>query len=101
VARYAAAAVALHGIALALFSVSKPLLERLPEAAAEALFWLLAVPALILTSPFTGLLWTLGLMNAPGWFAWPKPFGVAIAYGMWIAALLALAQVVQWSARRQ
>lgn len=61
----------------------------------EVIFWILAVPALLLTSPFSAMLWKLGLMNAPGWFAWPKPLGIALAYLIWVAVLLGLAQAVQ------
>jgi len=27
-------------------------------------------------------------MNAPGWFAWPRPLGFALAYFLWVLALL-------------
>ena len=68
------------------------------ELGGEMFFWVLAVPALLLTSPFTPILWKFGLMNAPGWFAWPKPLGFVFAYTIWVVALLGLAQAVQrWS----
>lgn len=67
----------------------------------EVLFWVLAVPAFLLASPFIPVLWDLGLMNAPGWFAWPKPLGIALAYLVWIAVLFGLAQAVQrWSNKK-
>ena len=59
------------------------------EAFGIALFWLLIAPALILAMPFTPLLWTLRLMEAPGWFAWPKPLGFVLVYFVWIAAFVA------------
>jgi hypothetical protein len=63
-------------------------------------FWVFAVPALLLSSPFTAVLWELGLMNSPGWFAWPKPLGIVLAYTIWVAVLFGLAQAVQrWSSR--
>jgi hypothetical protein len=58
-------------------------------------FWVLAVPALLLASPLTSILWKLGLVTAPGWFAWPKLLGFVLAYVIWIAVLLGLAQTVQ------
>ena len=59
-------------------------------------FWIMAVPALVLTFPFNSILWTWGLMNAPGWFAWPRPTGIILAYAVWVVILLGLAQIVQW-----
>lgn len=96
--RFCAAAVALHGMLLWL---STTIVSFFPDAfdlVGGVIFWVLAVPALLLTSPFTSILWDLGLMNAPGWFAWPKPLGIALAYTIWVAVLFGLAQAVQrWS----
>ena len=61
----------------------------------EGGFFVLTLPALFLTSPFYPILWYLGLMDSPGWLAWPKPLGIALAYMMWVVVLLGLAQVVQ------
>lgn len=98
--RFCAAAVALHGLSLGLSTVLKFFLPAVFDLAGVVIFWVLAVPALLLTSPFTSVLWDAGLMNAPGWFAWPKPLGIALAYGVWIAILFGLAQAVQyWSNR--
>lgn len=93
--RFSAAAIALHGLLLWLAAE----IPGVFDLAGGALFWILAVPALILARPFIGLFWKLGLMNAPGWFAWPKPLGMALAYALWVAVLLGLAQAVQWWAR--
>ena len=65
------------------------------EGTGEWLFWVTAVPALILASPFTSLFWQFGLMNAPGWFAWPKPLGLGLAYAAWIALLVVTAHLIQ------
>jgi hypothetical protein len=96
--RFCAAAVALHGVLLWLSAAIKSVFPGAFDLVGEVLFWILAVPALLLTTPFTSILWNFGLMNAPGWFAWPKPLGIALAYMVWIAVLFGLAQVVQlWS----
>ena len=94
--RFCAAAVALHGMLFWLFAAVKSFFPGVFDLVGEVLFWVLAVPALILTSPFTSILWSFGLMNAPGWFAWPKPLGIALAYTIWVAVLFGLAQAVQW-----
>lgn len=94
-----AALLAAHGLLLWLVDALHDRLPAPPEAVGAVLFWLLAVPALVLTRPFTPLFWKLGLMNAPGWFAWPTALGVALAYGSWIAALLVLAWLVRMAGR--
>lgn len=83
--RFSAAAVALHGMLLGLASAVQALVPgeisgRTSGIMGAVFFWILAVPGLLLTFPFRSLLWRCGLMNAPGWFAWPKPSGVALAY---------------------
>jgi hypothetical protein len=93
--RFCAAAVALHGMLLWFSAAIKSFFPGVFDLVGEVFFWVLAVPALLLTSPFTSILWNFGLMNAPGWFAWPKPLGIALAYMMWVVVLLGLAQVVQ------
>lgn len=96
--RLCAAALALHGMFLWLATAMKSFIPGVFDLVEGVVFWVLAVPALLLTRPFVSALWDLGLMNAPGWYAWPKPLGVALAYMVWIAALLGLAQAVQqWS----
>ncbi len=100
--RIAAAVVAAHGLLLLLAAGIQSLFPGVSlEAIAEIAFLVLAVPALLLTWPFTPLLWELRLMQAPGWFAWPKPLGIALAYAAWIAALLALARLLQLLHRRR
>ena len=93
--RFSAAAVALHGMLLWLSTAIKSLFPGVFDLIGEVFFWVLAVPALLLTTPFTSILWKLGLMNAPGWFAWPKPLGFVLAYMIWIAVLAGLAQTIQ------
>ena len=93
--RFCAGALALHGICLWLSTAVKSFFPGAFDLVGEVVFWVLAVPALILASPFASVLWDLGLMNAPGWFAWPKPLGIALSYMVWIAVLLGLAQAVQ------
>lgn len=96
--RFCAAAVALHGVFLWLSTAIKSFFPSAFDLVGGVIFWVLAVPALLLTNPFTSILWDLGLMNAPGWFAWPKPLGIALAYTIWVAFLSGLAQAVQrWS----
>ena len=95
----AAAALAVHGVLLGLAGAMKAAFPAAYEAAGVVVMWVLLVPALVLTRPFTPLLWKLGLMNAPGWFAWPSPLGVALAYAAWIAALLVLAWLVRLAGR--
>jgi hypothetical protein len=102
VLRMAAGVLAAHGLLLALFAQAQ---ARWPDFApdwlGEAVFFLLALPALLLTTPFEPLLWHLGLMNAPGWFAWPKAAGMALAYGSWVVALLVLSRLVRKAGRRR
>lgn len=99
--RLCAAAVALHGIILGLCVAMKPLFPSLFSVIEVVIFWVLAVPALILARPFISILWKLKLMDAPGWFAWPKPLGLALAYLIWVVLLLGLAQLVRWRSRRK
>lgn len=91
----AAAVLVAHGLVLWLVDALHERLAPIPDAFGVVAFWVLAVPALVLTRPFIPLFWKVGLMNAPGWFAWPKAMGVALAYGCWIAGLLALAWLVR------
>jgi hypothetical protein len=101
VLRFFAGAVAIHGIFLGLASAFQTaFLGGSPGTDSELIgvvyFWIVAVPALVLTFPFNSILWKWGLMNAPGWFAWPKPIGIALAYAVWVVILLGLAHIVQW-----
>ena len=91
-----ATTVVLHGVILGLFLTTQ---SFFPDRSSD-LFWevgylVLTLPALFLTSPFYPILWYFGLMDAPGWFAWPKPLGIALAYMMWVVVLLGLGQLFQ------
>ena len=86
--RALAIAIAVHGMLFALGVLAFNRTEN--ETLGEILFMLLAAPALLLAMPFTPLLWSLHLMDAPGWFAWPKPLGITLVYATWVASLLAL-----------
>jgi hypothetical protein len=102
--RYSAATVAAHGLLLWLVDLVQTYLPGLvagpiPDWLGQLLFWGLAVPAMLLAVPFNPLLWKLGLMNAPGWFTWPKPLGFALVYAGWTLALLALALLCHWLGR--
>lgn len=92
---FCGAALAVHGMLLWLFAALKDFFPGASDVAAAVFFWALAVPALVLASPFSSILWSLGLMNAPGWFAWPKPLGIALAYSAWVALAFGLAEVVR------
>ena len=101
VLRFIAGGVAVHGILLGLASAYQTVFPGgLPGKDSELIglvyFWIMAVPALVLTFPFNSILWKCGLMNAPGWFAWPRPTGIILAYAVWVVILLGLAQIVQW-----
>ena len=85
--RVLASAVAVHGLLFAIGSVTLARMEN--PALGELYFVLVIAPALILALPFTPILWHLHLIEAPGWFAWPRPLGFALVYGAWIAAFLA------------
>jgi len=93
--RMAALALAAHGLLLALAAAVKPAFPAAFEFAGAVLFWVLVLPALVVASPFTALFWKFGLMHAPGWFAWPKPLALALAYAAWIAVLAGLAWALQ------
>ena len=90
--------VALHGVLFAIAGASLSRVDNpLPETLGEAYFFLLSAPALILAMPFSPLLWHWHLMEAPGWFAWPKSAGFALVYTAWVVALIALS----WLAGRK
>jgi hypothetical protein len=98
--RFGALAIALHGALLCLVTAVNSFFPDLfpgdtPDWIGMVMFWALAAPAGMLARPFRPMLWELGLINAPGWFSWPKPLGMVLVYAIWIAALLALAAVVQ------
>lgn len=94
--RFCAAAIALHGLILGFFLAAQSLFpDGFSDLIGEVGFFVLTLPALFLASPFYPILWRFGLMDAPGWFAWPKPLGIALAYMMWVVVLFSLARVVQ------
>lgn len=98
--RGAAIALAAHGVLLLASAGAQQLLpDVFAGAVGIVVLWVLDVPALLLTQPFMPVLWWLGLVQATGWFAWPKPLGLALVYACWIALAWALASLVQW--RRQ
>jgi hypothetical protein len=97
---FASVGLALHGLLLAVFAALQPLLpldasNGIAEAIGAIGFFVFAVPALILARPFLPLLWKLGLMNAPGWFAWPEPLGLLLVYIVWVLVLFGLAQALR------
>lgn len=97
VLRGLAIALGVHGVLLlACGGVQKLLPDIFAGAAGMIVLWVLDVPALLLTAPFMPLLWWLGLVQATGWFAWPKPLGIALAYAGWIALASTLAWLLQW-----
>ena len=96
--RALALGIAIHGVLFAALAWL-PLVDDAPEIVQLAYFYGFIVPAMILAMPFTRLLWWLGLMRSPGWFAWPAPLGFVLAYGCWIAVLLALAWMIMRKAK--
>jgi hypothetical protein len=96
--RWSAVIVACHGAAFGLVDLVMRLLPGdPPEPIQQAAFFLLYIPAMALAAPLRPLLWSMKLIEAPGWFTWPKPLGFAIAYVTWVAALAAAA----WLLRRR
>lgn len=91
-------AVAVHGALLWLFSASGFAADG-SDLAENLGFWALVVPALILASPFNEVFRDWGLLAASGWFAWPKPLGIVLAYVIWVAVLFGLAHAVQRCAK--
>jgi len=83
--------IAVHGLALALGSVTLARAEHPAlQALGEAYYFIVVAPALLLALPLNPILWSLRLMEAPGWFAWPKPLGFVLVYAVWSSGLFAL-----------
>lgn len=84
--------VAAHGALVAVFAagIEPRLGESAPGPLASFVFFFLYIPASALALPLLPLLWKCGLMQTPGWFAWPKPLGYVVVYAAWVVALLAL-----------
>ena len=81
---------------LALYAVAiEPRLgDDAPGPLASFVFFFLFVPASILAKPLLPALWKFGLMEAPGWFAWPKPLGYGVVYVIWFVGLLIMSLLV-------
>ncbi len=101
--RVLAMLVAVHGLLFGATAwlVSSEVSGEESPVLAEAYFFGILVPALILAAPFTKLLWALRLMNAPGWFAWPRPLGFTLVYVCWVLALVGASYVAGAIARRR
>ena len=88
----------MHGVVFAIGSLARfdaPGLEWL----GEIYFFLVIVPAMLLAVPFRPLLWHFHLMEAPGWFAWPKPVGFVLAYLAWVLALYGVSMLARRAAK--
>ncbi|MDP9128404.1 MAG: hypothetical protein M3N08_09125 [Pseudomonadota bacterium] len=87
-----AMALEVHGVffALASWLLALNVQHVISQFTRLVYFWSLAVPALGLTYPLNTLLAKLGLIEAPGWMAWPRPWGFALVYVVWIAIFLAM-----------
>lgn len=92
VCRYLAVAVAGHGLLFAFFAygIGPRLGDKAPEWLGSFVFFFLYVPSSVLAKPFWPMLWNLGLIQAPGWFSWPKPLGYTLVYVIWCGGLLAI-----------
>jgi len=88
--------VAAHGVLVAVFAagIEPRLGDSAPGPLASLVFFFLFLPASALALPLLPILWKCGLMQAPGWFAWPKPLGYVIVYAAWVVGLLALSLLV-------
>jgi hypothetical protein len=94
--RILAIAVAVHGLVFAIGSVTIARAENPAfELLGEIYFFAVLAPAMMLAKPFAPVLWHFHLMQAPGWFAWPKPAGFTLVYISWILALLAVSLLAQ------
>ena len=92
ICRYLAMAIAGHGLLLALFAfgIGPRIGDDAPEWLSSIVFFLIYVPASLLTKPLWQILWNLHLIQAPGWFSWPKPLGYVLVYVIWCGGLLTL-----------
>jgi len=80
--------VAIHGAIFGLVDLTlRASGWELPELLQQTAFFVLYVPAMALAAPLRPLLWSAGLIEAPGWFTWPKPLGYLLAYALWVIAL--------------
>jgi hypothetical protein len=98
--RVCATVVAVHGAVFGLVDLSlRASRSDLPEPLQPIAFALLYLPAMFLAAPLRPLLWSAGLIEAPGWFTWPKPLGFVLSYSIWILALGAAAFVLRRRSR--
>lgn len=90
--KYLAVAIATHGLLLAFFAfgIAPRIGDNAPEPLASFGFYFFVVPAMLLAKPLNPLLWNLHLIEAPGWFTWPKPLGFVLAYAIWCVGLLTI-----------
>ena len=90
ISRYSAIAIAGHGTLLALlaFVIGPGIEDSVPEWFTSFVFFFVYVPASLLAKPFWSVLWNLHLIEAPGWFSWPKPLGYLLVYVVWCAGFL-------------
>jgi len=93
--RYLAIAIVAHGVLFALYAlaIAPRLGESPPQPVGSFGFFFLYAPASVLAIPLNPMLWRFGLMETPGWFAWPKPLGFAVVYCVWFAGFLILSRV--------
>ena len=91
----------MHGALVAVFAIGiEPrFAEDPPEPLASFAFFFLFIPASILAKPLLPILWKFGLMEAPGWFAWPKPLGYCLVYAIWFVGLFSLSLLASRLAR--
>ncbi len=97
VLKYLAIAIPIHGCTLSIWAycIAPYVADAMPDALLVVGFWVFAAPALLLAYPFSSALWSLGLMTAPGWFAWPSPGGFLLVYSIWTVAFAGLAAVAK------
>ena len=89
--QYTSIAIAAHGLLFALYALAlAPLPDEGNYPFAKIGFYCLYLPASILAIPLNPVLWRFGLMEAPGWFAWPTPLGFAVVYAVWVVGIMAL-----------
>lgn len=87
----------MHGL---IFALAAALIDRFGNTGdlmGEIYFFAIALPALLLATPFSPLLWSFHLMTTPGWFAWPTLAGFVLVYLGWFCALLAASRLARVS----
>ena len=91
-----AIAVAIHGVLFAV--VELILLEVISqsEILSQLMWYVLFIPSAILTMPFSKILWSLHLMNVPGWFSGPKPLGFLLVYVSWCLIFMGISLLASY-----